>query len=246
MSKQIASKTQLFLYLLLFYMFFRIIFYYAKKYAVCESMTSNSDITVILLGDSMLNNSLYVPQNKSVADRLQPFLMNDLHNFAQDGATISDVYGQIDKLDSKLDRSNTFIFLSAGGNNIINDFNNNTLSNDVNKSDLQISKLFNNYTDLVKTIHNKMPNSQLTLLNLYFPTSSSYKDAKPFIEKWNNNIEDTFAYSLLGKKKESPSVNIIHVNKLLTMDEDFVYHVEPSVIGGKKIADSILNHCDLL
>ena len=109
MSTQITSKYKLLFTLILFYMFFRVIISYAKKNI--ENMTLSSDITVILLGDSMLNNSLYVPQNKSVSSILKPYLMNDLHNFAQDGATINDIYGQVDKVDSKLDSSKTFIFI---------------------------------------------------------------------------------------------------------------------------------------
>ena len=45
------------------------------------------------MGDSVLNNSNYVPEGKSVYDNLKTKLNNVL-NVAKDGATINDLYLQ--------------------------------------------------------------------------------------------------------------------------------------------------------
>jgi lysophospholipase L1-like esterase len=74
---------------------------------------------VILLGDSVLNNSNYVPSGKSVGDILNSKLSNVL-NLAKDGATINDLYRQLDDIPIELDKAETFVFISAGGNDILN------------------------------------------------------------------------------------------------------------------------------
>ena len=83
---------------------------------------TNTDkgLKIILIGDSMLNNSAYVSANQSVPDLLSKKLVgNTVYNFAKDGATINDCYSQLDKISSELNNSSTFIIVSCGGNNIL-------------------------------------------------------------------------------------------------------------------------------
>ena len=94
-----------------------IIFSCAYYKSLKEGLTNNNNI--ILMGDSVLNNSNYVPEGKSVYDNLKTKLNNVL-NVAKDGATINDLYLQLEKIPIELNSSETFIFISAGGNNILN------------------------------------------------------------------------------------------------------------------------------
>jgi hypothetical protein len=52
----------------------------------------------------------------------------------------------------------------------------------------------------------------------------------PFIDQWNSLV-DEFA--------KNNQFKVIPTNKLLTLDDDFVYEYEPSSTGGQKIVDAI-------
>jgi hypothetical protein len=96
------------------------------------------DLKIVLIGDSMLNNSAYVSANQSVPDLLSKKLVgNTVYNFAKDGATINDCYTQLDKISTELNNSTTYIVVSCGGNNILS-------SRSLKPTDMK--NLFNQYT----------------------------------------------------------------------------------------------------
>ena len=90
----------------------------AYSKSIKETFTTNNT-TIILMGDSVLNNSKYVSAKKSVFDILQTKTKN-VFNYAKDGATIDDLYQQLDKIPLELNTDKTNIFISAGGNDILN------------------------------------------------------------------------------------------------------------------------------
>ena len=184
--------------------------------------TSITDKNIVLIGDSMLNNSAYVKINQSIPELISKATNKTLYNFAKDGATINDSYAQIDKISTDQNNSNTNIFVSVGGNNILNS------KQQMDKT--SISNLFNQYTEFIKSIKAHVPNANLYVLNLYFPVDSHYKTYKKSIEQWNKLIEDN---TFLKYK-------VIQTNKLLVFEDDFVYSIEPSFKGGQKIVDLIV------
>ena len=188
---------------------------------------SNTGRNIVLIGDSMLDNSPYVLSGQSVSDIISKDLEKTtgttLYNFAKDGATINDCYSQLDKISTDLNNSNTTIFLSVGGNNILN-----SRSRMDTKA---ISNLFDQYLELIKSIKTRVPNARLFALNLYFPVKSHYKSYYDSITQWNKLLEDNL---FQGYK-------LIQTNKLLVVEDDFTYDIEPSFKGGKKIAQSILD-----
>jgi hypothetical protein len=186
---------------------------------------TNKGLKVVLIGDSMLNNSAYVSANQSVPDLLSKKLVgNTVYNFAKDGATINDCYAQLDKISTELNNSNTSIIVSCGGNNILG-------SRSLKKIDM--TNLFNEYSELLKSIKTRVPNASLYVLNLYTPTNRHYVSYHKAIDQWNQLLEDN---------KSSLQYNIINTSSLLVTDEDFTYNIEPSEKGGKKIVESILNN----
>lgn len=182
-----------------------------------EGLTNNDNI--ILIGDSVLNNSNYVSNGNSVYDILKTKTSN-VFNYSKDGATISDCYEQLDKIPLELNNQNACVFISAGGNNILTSRNKMTSEN--------IIKLFDEYTELIKSVKTRLTNAKIYICNLYLPTNSRYQTYKPAIEQWNKLIS-----------QNSSDYNVIDLHGLLNTPEDFVYDIEPSEIGSKKIANII-------
>lgn len=186
-----------------------------------EGLTNNN--SVILMGDSVLNNSNYVSSGKSVFDKLKTKLSSVL-NVAKDGATINDLYNQLEKIPIELNKSETYIFISAGGNDILN--KRSELSSE------EIRRLFNTYMDFLKALRAKLTSVKINIINLYLPVNPRYQTYKSSIELWNQLINQ---YS----NKIGEMYNVVNLNSLLTTPEDFVYDIEPSELASEKIANII-------
>jgi hypothetical protein len=186
-----------------------------------EGLTNNDKI--VLIGDSVLNNSNYVPAGKSVVDILKTKTQN-VFNFAKDGATISDCYGQLDKIPTDLNTTETYVFISAGGNDILNKRGQLTSA--------EIIKLINDYMAFVKALRVKLGSAKINILNLYMPANPRYQTYKSSIDQWNQLIKE---YS----SKIGEMYTVVGLDGLLTGPNDFVYDIEPSETASEKIANVI-------
>ena len=178
---------------------------------------------IVLIGDSILNNSAYVAEGKSVSELLKSKTSNII-NVAKDGATINDLYSQLDKIPTDLNNSNTFVFVSAGGNDILN--------KNLKLDDSKLTKLFNDYMEFLKTLRVKLGSTKINVLNLYLPSNPRYQSYELTIDKWNTMINDNS--TIVGE-----IYNVIDIHSKLTGAADFVYDIEPSESGSVKIADTI-------
>jgi len=196
-----------------------------------ERFTSNSTTnTIILLGDSILQNSSYVPHDKSIENIISKKLNSSCHCYAKNNAKTYDIYSQIKKIPLDLNNSHTTIFLSAGGNDILDKY---VERNDPNLNDLDyLNTIFGTYKNLVKTIKTKMNKAKLVLLDVYYPKSTKYLPYRNIISTWNNKI-----YEYASKN----NMEVLRISTILTKDSDFTLEIEPSETGGEKISDAILN-----
>ena len=186
-----------------------------------EGLTNNNRI--ILMGDSVLNNSNYVSSGKSVENMLKT-KTNNILNVSKDGSTINDLYSQLDKIPIGLDNAETYIFISAGGNDILNKRSSLTSA--------EITKLFNTYRDFFKAFRTKLGSAKLNIINLYLPANPRYQSYKTQIDFWNELINK---YS----NGVGEMYNVIDLNSVLKSPNDFVYDIEPSELGSEKIANLI-------
>jgi len=181
--------------------------------------------TIVLLGDSILKNNVYV--KKGVDQFLNESTDRDVVSLAQDGAVIGTTYKQLEHIPGGLNVNTTVCVLSVGGNNIIEDYIKG--SHQVEDTEHLIT-LFDSYKALVKRLREKMDKTEILLLDIYYPTDEQYKEYYPLIGRWNQ-MQSEFA----------ETAGVVKISKTLTQPRDFVFAIEPSDKGGKKIADSILS-----
>jgi len=200
-----------------------------------ESFNSNGnreEDTIVLIGDSILKNDMYVNNNSSIEHLIN---QNDVMcvNFAQDGAVITDCFYQLDKIPSSLNNKHTTIYLSVGGNDIIDRY---IERNTPVKNTDALNKMFQNYKKLVKSIQIKMDLSKLILIDIYYPPESFYKKYHGIINRWNAML-----YKYASNSKNN-IYEVLKVSKIMNQKMDFVYSIEPSESGGEKIVDLIMDN----
>ena len=195
-----------------------------------QQYSNNNKKTIILLGDSILNNRSYVAPGDSVEELLKKRTTDTIYNFAQDDATIQNVIHKINQIPEHLNNPNTTIFLSLGGNDIIHHYIKNS-DCDLNNFNI-LNHLFMKYEILVHIIRQKMNKNQLFLLDIYYPTNNSFQRYKPILQEWNRLLEKTY--------NGTTNIHILKISEYFTQKEDFTDNIEPSKIGGEKIANLIL------
>ena len=177
---------------------------------------NNNNNKIVLLGDSMLNNKNYVFENESVEYYLKqeyPFLIN----LATDGAKMSDLNTQVNKLKTINITKGSTLIISIGGNDLL--------------ADLDVLKVFKRYKQLLANILSEYPDIYIYVLNIYYPPCCRFKRYYNIITQWNN---------LLNSLKSS-NIKLILISEMLTQKEDFVFEIEPSNQGGHKIANKIID-----
>jgi lysophospholipase L1-like esterase len=212
---------------------------YFNKGKLLENFV-NTDRNIILLGDSILKNDMYINKHKNEKsiENIIKERNNNVYNYAVDGANILDVHNQINQIPWDLDNENSYIFLSIGGNDIIDNFVHS------NNSYKVLYKLFNKYTYLIETLKAKMDKSNIILLDIYYPDDERIKKYKDVIEEWNKLISE------YANKNENGIYNFLEISKILNTTNDFTkekhmdYNIEPSSSGGEKLAKEIIRITD--
>jgi lysophospholipase L1-like esterase len=229
--KKIVLYIFLFAFIVLFYLLY---ICYNKKEGffqdINEKEKDHDGKIIILLGDSILDNHLYVSSGISVEDYLKEKTSNKakIYNFAEDDSTIENVYKQLDLIPQNLNTDNTIIFLSIGGNDIINNY----IKHDRNPNDsIILQSLFTKYKTLVNFIQEKMNKSKIFLLDIYYPKNVLFQKYIPILHQWNSLLETNMI-----------DYSIIPISKYVTEHKDFTYNIEPSKSGGEKIANVLMQY----
>ena len=146
------------------------------------SDNKNQSKNIVLIGDSILNNSVYVFEKQSVPELITIGLIKDnsnrkCFNFAKDGSIISDCYNQLFKLNTGTNSETNIktIFVSVGGNNILNSFQ--SIHSD---STIFINNLFAEYLKLIDAIKTACPSVDIVALNLYLSLIHISEPTRPY------------------------------------------------------------------
>ena len=206
-----------------FLLFYNKFFYIKENFDVVKA-------NIVLLGDSILDNSLYVSSKKSIANIIEERNQGETYCYARDGATLSDVYNQLEFIPKEI---NAYIFLSVGGNNILNHYEHCTDCFIDNNSDDFLNHTFDVYKDLVKSIIIRFPNNKIYLLDIYYPTDEKYQIYYNIVSKWNQMLH---AFALNNNNISG----VLQISNMLKNEDDFAYNIEPSHKGGYKIAEKII------
>ena len=204
---------------------------YWTTYNTIEAFNPNNDL-FILLGDSILQNGLWVSEGKAIDFILHEKTKGKTISLAVDGSKIVDVYSQINDIPNNIDNKITTVFLSVGGNDILEYVENSP--NDINENIL--IPMFSAYKKLVNSIKARLPNANIVLLDLYYLDNLKYKKYHNIIEKWNN-----FIYNYATDKQNGIEA-VLKISNILTKPEDFTFGIEPSSAGGLKIVNEIMSN----
>ena len=202
--------------------------YASSNYALVESFNSDKQ-SFVLLGDSILKNDAYVSDGKSVEELLLERTNGKTTCLAIDHSKIVDIYSQVDKIPKELNTSQTTVFLSAGGNDILTHYVDQ--GNDSTDTSI-LGTMFGAYKKLIKSIQKKLPNANIVLLDIYYPENMTYKQYHSIINDWNKMV-----YEYAGKN----GLSVLKVSGVLTKSDDFSFGIEPSATGGRKLVDAILS-----
>ena len=198
---------------------------YFNDFTVQEYFSNN--LNLIFLGDSIFKNDTYVSDNKSVGDLLYDTYGKDtVKIYAKDGATINDVTQQIYLIKPKKYNNNqTHIFVSMGGNNIIEEYIENI-------SDITLEKLFQYYKNQISRLKKRLPKAKIYLVTIYYPMDIPYYFYYGIIKSWNNKVIN------YGKKE---NLSVMRLDKFFKSAGDFTYSIEPSVKGSQIILTQVNN-----
>jgi lysophospholipase L1-like esterase len=207
--------------------------------SISENFINNDKLTILFIGDSILNNSNYINNNEKTTFQHFQDIMNNkydkqniyLYNYAEDGAIINDCFRQLDRISLNINNNNTkidnysnlYIIISCGGNDILNS------NNFVDLKQLESKLIY-----LIKAIQIKFSLANIFILNLYYPFNSKFTIYNNIITSWNNRINNVCLN--LNKCK------IINISSVINSPTDLIYDIEPSSSGSRKIATNIANN----
>jgi lysophospholipase L1-like esterase len=195
---------------------------------------------IVLLGDSIFDNGVYVGSEPDVATQLKQLAPADwkITLCAVDGDRTEDVIRQLRKVPAGA----THLFLSVGGNDALSHSH---LLSDTTTPGMQILEYLDSaargfessYRKLIQKISNlRLPLAVFTIYNgnLEKPL---VKAARAAVAVFNDKI-----YQVAGEY----SVPVLELRRICNEPSDYANPIEPSSSGGKKIAASILRHVQSL
>jgi len=191
---------------------------------------------IVLLGDSVLDNTAYVAVGEDVISHINRELPKDwkVTLLARDGSTVRDVYRQL----AQIPTDATHLILSVGGNDAL-------LQSDIL---IQPAKSFAEVLNKLASIGENFELDYMSLLRsvlakglrtivctIYYP---NFQDAQ--IQRISKTALTVFNDAIIRSAFDT-FTNLIDLRLVCNESSDYANEIEPSTQGGKKIANMILN-----
>jgi len=211
----------------------------------------NSIKHIVLLGDSIFDNSSYVkPGELDVPNQLRSLVGSDykVTNLAVDGDVTSDMNNQLKNLPA----DTTHLFVSVGGNDGLGHFKIfdqpvETIGEALQKMYLIGEGFKSEYTSMVDQVlsydlptvfcsiyYPRFDAMSLSRVEHYMSTKSNGADRQQQLMAAETIFNDIITYEVFKRK-----LPLIDLRVLCDEDKDFANPIEPSCIGGLKIAKVI-------
>ena len=196
---------------------------------------------VVLLGDSIFDNAAYVHGSPAlinqIGERLPEGWRATLN--AVDGSVILDVHRQLERLPGDA----SHLILSVGGNDILGEIavlgaRVNTIGEGMRRlADIR-DRFDRDYERLLRAMEERMlPMAVCTIYNPRFPDEGLRREAVAALCLFND---------VIIRAAQRFGLPILDFRAICTADEDFATPIEPSTIGGAKIArvigDLVVHH----
>lgn len=191
---------------------------------------------IVLLGDSIFDNAGYTQGQPDVVAQLRLKLPDNWNATlkAIDGNRINDVYAQLEKLPPDA----SHLVLSIGGNDALS-FRG-ILDEPVASSVEVFSKLADmseqfeqQYQKLLQKILSlRLPTTICTIYNPSFPDQTYQKIAVAALTIFND---------VIIRQAFQAGIPLIDLRLTCNEAKDIAYSIEPSAVGGEKIANAIMN-----
>lgn len=189
---------------------------------------------VVLLGDSIFDNAAYVDGGPDVITQLRRLLPAGWHATlcALDGATISDVAGQLERVPPDA----THLVLSAGGNDALAHVD---ILDRPARSSAEVLALLADTAGSFETRYRRMLRAVLALgLPVTVCTIYNGRLPDPVTQRLATTALAVFNDAILRSAFEA-GVPVIELRLICTEPDDYANPIEPSVGGGAKIAKAI-------
>jgi hypothetical protein len=191
---------------------------------------------VVLLGDSIFDNGLWVGDGKPVIEHLNLLLPNDWKAtlLAIDGSTTEAIDLQLEKLPSDA----SLLLLSFGGNNALQNMG---MLFEPAKSTTDVLE---NFADMVEDFQSRYRYMLKKVLKLNLPTAICTIYFPRFPDpKWQKSVLSalTFYNDCIICEAIAAHLPILDLRFVCTEAKDFTNAIEPSAIGGQKIAQAVIN-----
>jgi len=190
---------------------------------------------VVLLGDSVFDNGVYVPGQPAVIELVQSLLPKDWRAtlLAVDGSVTTDVLRQLGALPPDA----SHLVLSVGGNDALRQMG--ILSEPAHSMAAALERLAamgeqfaQAYAEVLEALlHRNLPTILCTIYNPVFPDPVTQRLATTGLMVFNDGIIRLAAGS---------GVPLIDLRLVCSEPADFANPIEPSAIGGAKIAARIV------
>ena len=206
---------------------------------------------IVLLGDSIFDNLRYVePDEQDVPKQLRTLVKEDckVTNSAVDGDVIKDIVNQLNNLPSDA----THLFLSVGGNDGLGQISSfdepvDTIGDALQKMYLIGEDFKKSYSEMLDSVlAHKLPTA---VCNIYYPRFhvKSLNRMQGYMSEYANGEQkqemamaaETIFNDIIMFEVFKRKLPLIDLRVLCNDDQDFANPIEPSCIGGMKIAKTI-------